>query len=199
MLIALQRALPPELAGLLRDPRVLCIPLRFKERLLGAILSALDEGAAVPSIPMAGALGSQIAVALANVALFETVRRHEKELSELTERQMQLREETLRDISRELHDGLGQSLTAISRCATASSGCAKRTGNDVPSRSMWARSVSIRSGRMGWKAGVVLTSIRPSSCRTWWMGTTARRILYWSSNIASTSSCEKPRCCWTNR
>jgi signal transduction histidine kinase len=111
---AMERSLPPALAGLLRGPRVLCIPLRFKERLLGAILSALDDGASIPSIPMAGALGSQIAVALANVALFETVRRHEKELSELTERQMQLREETLRDISRELHDGLGQSLTAIS-------------------------------------------------------------------------------------
>jgi signal transduction histidine kinase len=77
------------------------------------MLSDLDADAPTPNLDLAAALGSQVAVALANVALFEAVRRHEDELFELTERQVQLREETLRDISRELHDGLGQSLTAI--------------------------------------------------------------------------------------
>jgi signal transduction histidine kinase len=108
-----ERSLPPALAGMLRGARVVCIPLRFKEQLLGVMLSSLDGEAPAPDLALAGALGSQVAVALANVGLFETVRRHETELFELTERQMQLREETLRDISRELHDGLGQSLTAI--------------------------------------------------------------------------------------
>jgi signal transduction histidine kinase len=109
----LRSELPRAVHGALRGPRILCLPLVFKDLLLGVILSSLDADAPPPELELAGALGSQVAIALANVSLYETVRRHEVELFELTERQVQLREETLRDISRELHDGLGQSLTAI--------------------------------------------------------------------------------------
>jgi signal transduction histidine kinase len=64
-------------------------------------------------LDFAAAIANQAAVAFANVGLFETVRHHELELRELSERQVQLREETLRAVSRELHDGVGQALAAI--------------------------------------------------------------------------------------
>jgi two-component system NarL family sensor kinase len=104
--------LPPEVRAALAGPNVLCLPLLFKGQQQGLILASVGPARA-PDLDFAGAIASQTAVALANVGLFETVRRHELELRELSERQVQLREETLRAVSRELHDGLGQALAAI--------------------------------------------------------------------------------------
>jgi len=109
----IEAELPAEARGALRGRQVLCLPLIFKDLLIGVIVSSLEPDAPPPDFDLAAALASHVAVALANVSLFETVRRHEVELLELTERQVQLREQTLRDISRELHDGLGQLLTVI--------------------------------------------------------------------------------------
>lgn len=104
--------LPPTIRAALAGPSILCLPLPFQGLPLGLILGSVPSGHEL-DLAFAGAIASQTAIALANVGLFETVRRHELELRELSERQVQLREETLRDVSRELHDGLGQALAAI--------------------------------------------------------------------------------------
>src|SRR6185369_7552131 len=104
--------LPPTVRAALTGPDILCLPLPFQGLPLGLILGSVLPGRPLDTV-FASAIASQTAVALANAGLFETVRRHELELRELSERQVQLREETLRDVSRELHDGLGQALAAI--------------------------------------------------------------------------------------
>jgi signal transduction histidine kinase len=105
--------LPAPLRAALAGPDVLCLPLRFKGAPVGTIFGSLGPSATTVDLDFAGAIASQTAVALANVGLFETVQRHESELRELSARLVELREETLRAVSRELHDGLGQALAAI--------------------------------------------------------------------------------------
>jgi signal transduction histidine kinase len=105
--------LPPPVQEALAGPRVVRLPLRFKESLVGVVFGSVASADGTPDLEFAAAIASQTAVALANVGLFETVRRHEIDLRELSERQVQLREEMLRSLSRELHDGLGQALAAI--------------------------------------------------------------------------------------
>jgi signal transduction histidine kinase len=105
--------LPPDVREALAGPRVLRLPLTFKGSLVGVVFGSIAGDDGTPDLEFAGAMASQTAVALANVGLFETVRRHEIDLRELSERQVQLREELLRGLSRELHDGLGQALAAI--------------------------------------------------------------------------------------
>src|SRR4029453_19313479 len=84
-----------------------------KSDFLGLVLASLDREARTPDLELAGALASQAAAALANAGLFETARRHETELRKLSQVRVQLQEENLRSLSRELHDGVGQVLTAI--------------------------------------------------------------------------------------
>jgi signal transduction histidine kinase len=110
---AILPALPPSVRAALAGPTVLCLPLLWKGLQQGVILGTVGTTRPAPDLDFAAALAGQAAVALTNVGLFETVRRHELELRELSERQVQLREETLRAVSRELHDGVGQALAAI--------------------------------------------------------------------------------------
>jgi signal transduction histidine kinase len=110
---SLAAALPAPVHAVLAGPQVVCLPLRFKGELIGIVLGSLAPGAGPPDPELADALASQTAVALANAGLYEKLHRHESELRELSERQVQLREEMLRSVSRELHDGLGQALAAI--------------------------------------------------------------------------------------
>ncbi len=104
--------LPGAVASHFDSVRVLCLPLVFKDRLLGVILAGLADHEP-PDLELAGALASQAAAALANAGLFETVRRKEVELRKLSELRAQAQEESLRAMSRELHDGFGQVLTVI--------------------------------------------------------------------------------------
>ena len=112
-LAAFGAALPAAIADTIATRDVLCLPLVFKDQLLGLILAGRDDGTAPLDLELAAALASQAAAALANAGLFETARRHEAELRRLSQMRMQLQEESLRTLSRELHDGVGQVLTAI--------------------------------------------------------------------------------------
>lgn len=105
--------LPESIGRVLTGPDVLCLPLVFKDQYLGLVLASLDREARTPDLDLAGALASQAGAALANAGLFETARRHEAELRKLSQVRVQLQEESLRSLSRELHDGVGQVLTAI--------------------------------------------------------------------------------------
>src|SRR5439155_7472779 len=88
--------LPTAISSRLGTARALCLPLRFKDQLLGVIAAGLDAGAADPDLELATALASQAAAALANAGLFETVRRTEAELRKLSQMRAQLQEESLR-------------------------------------------------------------------------------------------------------
>lgn len=111
---ALGASLPPVVAAAaIAGARALVLPLVFKGQLLGVVVGGMAPDAASPDLELAAALASQAATALANAALFETARRHETELRKLTGLRMQLQEESLRSLSRELHDGVGQVLTAV--------------------------------------------------------------------------------------
>ena len=111
--VAPPAALPPAVAACLDATRLLCLPLVFKDQLPGVILAALADGAPEPDRELAAALASQAAAALANAGLFETVRRKETELRKLSQMRADLQEESLRTMSRELHDGIAQVLTVV--------------------------------------------------------------------------------------
>jgi len=106
--------LPAALADWLSAPCLLCLPLVFKDDLLGVILAGLAADGPTPDLALADALASQAAAALGNAGLFETVRQKEVELRKLSHLRAQAQEESLRAMSRELHDGFGQVLTVIS-------------------------------------------------------------------------------------
>jgi two-component system sensor histidine kinase UhpB len=106
--------LPATLADWLSAPCLLCLPLVFKDDLLGVILAGLAADGPSPDLALADALASQAAAALGNAGLFETVRQKEVELRKLSHLRAQAQEESLRAMSRELHDGFGQVLTVIS-------------------------------------------------------------------------------------
>ena len=106
--------LPAALADRLPAPRLLCLPLVFKGDLLGGILAGLAADGPTPDLALADALASQAAAALANAGLFETLRQKEGELRKLSHLRAQAQEESLRAMSRELHDGFGQVLTVVS-------------------------------------------------------------------------------------
>ena len=105
--------LSPAIAARLAGASVLCVPLVFKSELLGVILAGLEHEGDVPDRDFAAALASQAAAALANAGLFEAVRRTEEELRKLSQMRAELQEESLRNLSRELHDGFGQVLTVV--------------------------------------------------------------------------------------
>src|SRR5207247_225717 len=106
--------LPSALADRLPAPRLLCLPLVFKDDLLGVLLAGLAADGPTPDLALADALASQAAAALANAGLFETLRQKEGELRKLSHLRAQAQEESLRAMSRELHDGFGQVLTVVS-------------------------------------------------------------------------------------
>lgn len=110
---ALRARLPASIAARIASPRVLCVPLVFKSEPLGVILGGLEQDAELPDREFAATLANQAAGALANAALFEAVRRAEEELRKLSQMRAELQEESLRTLSRELHDGFGQVLTVV--------------------------------------------------------------------------------------
>jgi len=110
---ALRARLPAAIVARIASPNVLCVPLVFKGQPLGVILGGFEHDAQLPDSQFAATLASQAAAALANAALFETARGHEAELRKLSQMRAQLQEDNLRSLSRELHDGVGQVLTAI--------------------------------------------------------------------------------------
>jgi signal transduction histidine kinase len=110
---ALRARLPPAIAARIASPSVLCVPLVFKGEPLGVILGGLEQDAQMPDREFAATLANQAAAALANAALYEAVRRAEEELRKLSQMRAELQEESLRTLSRELHDGFGQVLTVV--------------------------------------------------------------------------------------
>ena len=93
----------------------LCVPLKVAGRVIG-VLNAESEylDAFGPADrQLLEALADAAAIALENARLLEAVTTHREELQRLSAQLMHAQEEERKHISQELHDEIGQSLTAI--------------------------------------------------------------------------------------
>src|SRR5436309_13066245 len=94
------------------------LPLEFRSELVGLILADVSgqRGAAETSfLDFAATLGNSAAMAIVNARLYALVREHRAELQRLSNKRLDVVEEGVRRISRELHDGTCQALMAIDR------------------------------------------------------------------------------------
>src|SRR5438094_586120 len=95
---------------------LLRLPLEFRSELVGLILADVGghRGAAEASfLDFAATLGNSAAMAIVNARLYALVREHRAELQRLSNKRLDMVEEGMRRISRELHDGTCQALMAI--------------------------------------------------------------------------------------
>src|SRR5437870_863425 len=95
---------------------LLRLPLEFRSELVGLILADVggQRGAAETSfLDFAATLGNSAAMAIVNARLYALVREHRAELQRLSNKRLDVVEEGMRRISRELHDGTCQALMAI--------------------------------------------------------------------------------------
>jgi len=107
-----------ELAALngTRPLPLLRLPLAFRSELVGVILAEAHAGRVTlaPSfLEFAATLGNGAAMAIANARLHALVVQHRTELQRLSNKHLDVVEEGMRRISRELHDGTCQALMAI--------------------------------------------------------------------------------------
>jgi signal transduction histidine kinase len=95
---------------------ILRLPLQYQSELVGMILA--DAGAGTHRlessfVDIAATLGNSAAMAIGNARLYALVLQHRAELQQLSNKRLDVVEESLRRISRELHDGTCQALMAI--------------------------------------------------------------------------------------
>ena len=95
---------------------ILRLPLQYQSELVGMILA--DAGAGSHQlessfVDIAATLGNSAAMAIGNARLYALVLQHRAELQQLSNKRLDVVEESLRRISRELHDGTCQALMAI--------------------------------------------------------------------------------------
>jgi signal transduction histidine kinase len=95
----------------------ICVPLVLKDRVLGVLNTSRPQGV-VPfrqdDVDLLSILGEQIAIAIENAQLLDAVTKHERDLQKLSAQLLSAQEAERKRISQELHDEMGQALTAIS-------------------------------------------------------------------------------------
>ncbi len=95
---------------------LLRVPLTVQSELVGMILAAGDVerfAAEASRLDFAATLGNSAAMAIANARLHAIVLAHRAELQRLSNKRIDVVEEGMRRVSRELHDGICQALMAI--------------------------------------------------------------------------------------
>ncbi|MBC7235822.1 MAG: PAS domain S-box protein [Chloroflexi bacterium] len=102
-----------QLAGVTAEARSICLPLIIEGRLAG-VLGMWGEDLREDDLTAASLFANQVAVAIENARLLETIRHHEQGLHVLSARLLDAQEAERQRISRELHDEMGQALTAMS-------------------------------------------------------------------------------------
>jgi signal transduction histidine kinase len=94
--------------------RVLRLPLVFQSEFVGIILAECGTQAPEASfLDFAATLGNSAAMAIANARLHALVLQHRAELQQISNKRLDVVEESIRRLSRELHDGTCQALMAI--------------------------------------------------------------------------------------
>ena len=90
-------------------------PIQYKDQILGAItcVGRQPRQLAVHEIQLINSMSNQIAVALENSRYYEQTKKQALQLRNYAMRQELVREQERSRISREIHDVLGQSLTAL--------------------------------------------------------------------------------------
>jgi signal transduction histidine kinase len=94
----------------------LASPLKWQEEVLGAISMGRKPGEPLFSddeIRLAEQLASEVAIAIHQTQLFEQVRNASERLQLLSQRLLEIQESERRTLARELHDEIGQVLTAV--------------------------------------------------------------------------------------
>jgi signal transduction histidine kinase len=94
---------------------VLCVPLKTRQDVIG-VLEVVDTKVArfqPADQRLLESLAASAAVAIDNARLFDAVRANEADLRDLSTRLIEVQEQERRHIAQELHDELGQLLTAI--------------------------------------------------------------------------------------
>ena len=91
------------------------LPLRVEKELRGFLIVGypLQYNYSEKEVRMLNSLAEKSSIAMVNAKLYNDLLEHEKELELLSAARVQVQEEERRRIAREIHDGLGQLLTAI--------------------------------------------------------------------------------------
>jgi signal transduction histidine kinase/DNA-binding response OmpR family regulator len=92
---------------------MLAIPFNLEERLLGIMFVAGPRSLNREEVQLLTALANQAAIAFQNARLFELVRAGRHRLQNLSKQLLDVQEAERRHIARELHDQIGQALTAL--------------------------------------------------------------------------------------
>ncbi|MCD6309403.1 MAG: GAF domain-containing sensor histidine kinase, partial [Candidatus Eremiobacteraeota bacterium] len=93
---------------------MIVIPLLSKDKLLGMlVLAGKHSGEMEYNVAILDSLGGQIAVAVDNARLFESLRNKHAQVEGLIARLIQAQEEERKRVAAEIHDGVAQSLVGI--------------------------------------------------------------------------------------
>ena len=94
---------------------VLCLPLRGTEQVLGMLSLTWRQlgGGAVAQLPLLNQIADAVALAAEKGRLYEEVRVGHERLEALSRRLLEVQEAERQHIARELHDEIGQALTAL--------------------------------------------------------------------------------------
>ena len=93
----------------------LCVPLLAKDQVQGVLdlFSKAPAEFSEDQITLLSTLGRQVGVAIQNARLFEQIWAGRRRLQMLSQELLEVQESERRHISRELHDEIGQALTAV--------------------------------------------------------------------------------------
>jgi signal transduction histidine kinase len=110
--------LPAEFASLIGKGDIIALevfPLQVGDQVLGMLAISRDDGDSYTEddISFVSSLASPIALALQNARLFEQLSENQNQLRGLSQKLVQAQENHFRNIAREVHDRIGQDMTAI--------------------------------------------------------------------------------------
>jgi PAS domain S-box-containing protein len=94
---------------------LICVPLIYRKSLVGSLnlVSSEEERIGSKEVMILKEVASSLCVAIQNARLFEEVLAGREQLRSLTEYLQTAREQERQEIAREIHDDLGQPLTAL--------------------------------------------------------------------------------------